>query len=150
MKRFEAGDTAPPGKPREEKRVTRDQLLFLAQFADAVNQVWDDEQAEVPMNQRKRFSFLLMGQGGSGKTAIVQEVVLPTIDFFFLPDEMGAKSSLIVCSSWAQAENISTAEHKAVSCHNAANMRVQSLRNRDMLPESRSRAWRRSGRRGAC
>merc|ERR1711860_399493 len=75
-----------------------------------------------------------MGQGGSGKTAIVQDVALPTMDLVFPPDEMGTKSSLIVCSSWAQAENISTAEHKAVSCHNAANMRVQSLRNRDMLP----------------
>ena len=37
--------------------------LFLAQFADAMNRVWDDEQAEVPMRQRERFSFLLMGSG---------------------------------------------------------------------------------------
>ena len=86
------------------------------------------------MHQRERFSFLLMGQGGSGKTAIVQEVVLPTMDFVFPPEDNGQKSSLIVCSSWAQAENISTNEHRAMSCHKAAGMRVQKLRNRDMLP----------------
>ena len=33
-----------------------------------------------------------------------------------------------------QAQNISIPDHKAVSCHSAAMMRVQSLRNRDMLP----------------
>ena len=86
------------------------------------------------MHQRERFSFLLMGQGGSGKTAIVQEVVLPTMDFVFPPDDNGQKSSLIVCSSWAQAENISNTEHRAMSCHKAAGMRVQSMRNKFMLP----------------
>ena len=137
---FEAGETVPPGTPKEPKQVTRDQLLFLAQFAAALNQVWQDEQADTPMRQREQFSFLLMGQGGSGKTAIVQQVVLPTMDFVFPPDDNDVKSSLIVCSSWAQAENISTEEHRAVSCHNAAAMRVQSLRNKDMLPgEQKSR-----------
>ena len=131
---FEKGDTTPPGKKKITKRVTKDQLLFLAQFAAALNQVWDDEQNDVPMSQRERFSFLLMGQGGSGKTAIVQEVVLPTMDFVFPPDDYGQKSSLIVCSSWAQAENISNQEHRAMSCHKAGQIRVQSMRNRDMLP----------------
>ena len=86
------------------------------------------------MRQRERFSFLLMGQGGSGKTAIAQQVVLPTMDVVFPPDDNNLKSSLIVCSSWAQAENISTEEHRAVTCHNAAGMRVQSYRNKAMLP----------------
>ena len=124
-------------KKKTTKCVTKDQLLFLAQFAAALNKVWDDEQAEVPMHQRERFSFLLMGQGGSGKTAIVQEVVLPTMDFVFPLDDNGQKSSLIVCSSWAQAENISNTEHRAMSCHKAAGMRVQKLRNKDMLPGER-------------
>ena len=137
---FEAGETVPPGTPKEPKQITRDQLLFLAQFGAALNQVWQDEQADTPMPQREQFSFLLMGQGGSGKTAIVQQVVLPTMDVVFPPDDNDVKSSLIVCSSWAQAENISTEEHRAVSCHNAAAMRVQSLRNKDMLPgEQKSR-----------
>ena len=83
MELFEAGETVPRGTPKEPKHVTRDQLCFLAQFAAALNQVWDDELHETPMRQREQFSFLLMGQGGSGKTAIVQQVVLPTMDFVF-------------------------------------------------------------------
>ena len=86
------------------------------------------------MARRRRFSILLMGQGGSGKMAVVREIVLPAIDFLFPPEPPEQSSSLIVCASWAQAENISTAAHKAVSCHNAASMRVQSLRNAYMLP----------------
>ncbi len=50
---------------------------------------------------------------------------------------------MIVCATWAQAENISTATHKATSCHNAAGMRVQSLRNANMRPESGLAALRR-------
>ena len=66
--------------------------------------------------------------------------MLPVIDFLFPPEEPGDSSSLIVCSSWAQAENISTPTHKAVSCHNAAMMRVQSLRNCCMLPGPKTAA----------
>ena len=50
---------------------------------------------------------------------------------------------MIVCATWAQAENISTATHKATSCHSAAGMRVQSLRNANMRPESGLAALRR-------
>ena len=79
----------------------------------------------------------MMGQGGSGKTAIVQEIVLPAVDFIFPPEQPNGSSSIIVCSSWAQAQNISTDVFKAVSCHNATCMRVQSYRNKDMLPEAK-------------
>ena len=96
--------------------------------------MWEDEQNAVSHARRRRLSILLMGQGGSGKTAVVQQIVLPVMDFLFPPKDDGRRSSLIACASWAQAENISTDSHKAVSCHNAACMRVQSLRNRDMLP----------------
>ena len=78
-----------------------------------------------------------LGQGGSGKTAIVQEIVLPAVDFIFPPEQPNGSSSIIVCSSWAQAQNISTDVYKAVSCHNATAMRVQSYRNKDMLPETK-------------
>jgi len=131
---FEAGRTMPPGKKKKKRKLSRDQALFLTGFAHACNQAWEDERDEVPMSQRRRFRFLLMGQGGSGKTAIVQEVVLPAVDFIFPPEEAGGSSALIACSSWAQAQNISTLQHKAVSCHNAAMMRVESLRNSNMLP----------------
>ena len=92
------------------------------------------------MEDRKEYAFLLMGQGGSGKTAIVQEIVLPAVDFIFPPEQPNESSSIIVCSSWAQAQNISTDTFKAVSCHNATCMRVQSYRNKDMLPETKQAA----------
>jgi len=134
---FEAGNTMPPGKKKKKRKLSQDQVLFLTGFAHACNQAWDEERDEVPMSQRRRFSFLLLGQGGSGKTAIVQEVVLPAIDIIFPPEDPGGSSALIVCSSWAQAQNISTLQHKAVTCHNAAMMRVESLRNANMLPGER-------------
>ena len=89
------------------------------------------------MENRKEYSFLLMSQGGSGKAAIVQEIVLPAIDFIFPPEQPNTSSSIIVCSSWAQAQNISTDVFNAVTCHNATCMRVQSYRNKDMLPEGK-------------
>ena len=79
------GPAPPPGGERKKKKLSRDQVLFIAQFAYVCNIVWEDEQADVPMARRRRFSLLLMGQGGSGKTAVVQEVVLPVIDFLFPP-----------------------------------------------------------------
>ena len=146
---FEAGNTTLQSKKKQKKWLSQDQVLFLAGFADACNKVWQDERDDVPMEKRHRFSFLLMGQGGSGKTAIVQEIVLPAMDFVFQPDDPGESSCIIVCSSWAQAQNISTLRHKAVSCHNAAMMRVESLRNANMLPGPKKQLWKKSwARRG--
>jgi hypothetical protein len=113
--------------------------LFLAQFADACNAVWDDEQKVVEgalaMKDRRCFNMLLIGQGGSGKTALIQEVVLPAMDFLFPPeDDKAYASTLIVCAKWSQAENISTATHKAISCHRAGLVGIQKFRNGLMLP----------------
>ena len=130
--RFEDGTRCKKTGKFERRPLKRDQVLFLTQFADALNTVWDDEQNDKPVQHRKRFSMLLLGQGGSGKTAIVQEIVLPAMDFIF-PQEPGqVPSSLIVCAKWSQAENISTPDHKAVSCHRAALLGIQSYRNAAM------------------
>ena len=59
------------------------------------------ERKEMDVNKITCFNILLMGQGGSGKTAIVQEIVLVTLEFLF-----GTDSVLTVCSKWSQAENI--------------------------------------------
>ena len=134
---FEAGRTTLPGKKKKKKQLTRDQVLFLVGFADALNTVWQQERDNIPMDNRKEYSFLLMGQGGSGKTAIVQEILLPSIDFIFPPEHNNGSSSIIVCSSWAQAENISTDVFKAMTCHTATYMRPQSYRNKLMQPEGK-------------
>ena len=73
-----------------------DQTLFLSQFAQACNAVWEDERSGVPLAQRRCFNFLLMGQGGSCKTAIVQEIVLLAVEFFCQPEEVGQSPSLTV------------------------------------------------------
>jgi len=137
---FEAGNTTLPGKEKKKKKLTRDQVIFLIGFANACNNVWEDECNETPMESRREYAFLLMGQGGSGKTAIVQEIVLPSIDFVFPPEQQHGSSSIVVCASWAQAQTMSTTAHKAVSCHNATFMRVQSQRNTDMLPKTNEAA----------
>ena len=123
MERFEQGLTGPKGKPPRPKKLSADQTCFLALFAEACNSAWEEERDEVPLEQRQTRHLMLVGQGGSGKTAIVQEIVLPALDVIFPPQPPDASSSLILCASWAQAENISTEVHRAVSCHNAAGMR---------------------------
>jgi hypothetical protein len=54
--------------------------------------------------------------------------------------EPTSKPSLIVCAKWSQAENISTKTHKAVSCHRAGLIGVQSHRNAHMHPRAKKRA----------
>ena len=96
-----------------------DQAFFMVTFAHGCNIIWKDEQAiaesTLIVKDRRCINFLWIGQCGSGKTALVQETVLPTIDFLFPPDDEGNLSSLIV--KWSQAQNISSAQHKAVACH---------------------------------
>ena len=103
------------------------------------NTLWDEdrkvEDGEIDVSQITCFNILLMGQGGSGKTAVVQEIVLPTLDFLF-----GGDATLIVCAKWSQAENISTDTHKAVTCHRAASVGVQSYRNANILPGDKKQA----------
>ena len=81
--------------------MKRDQALFVAQFAQVTNTVWDEDysvnRGEMDVKKITRFDISLMGQGGSGKTAIVQEIVLPTLDFLF-----GCETTLIVCAKWSQ------------------------------------------------
>jgi len=133
-KKFEDGVVDQKTGKKTPRPLKREQVFFIAHFAAACNAVWDDEKNDVPMKERQRFNMLLMGQGGSGKTALIQEIVLPTMDFIFPPEEgSDASSSLIVCAKWSQAENISTVAHKAVTCHSAASMGIGQTRNAQMM-----------------
>ena len=71
MERFELGLTTPQGKTPKRKSLSRDQVCFLALFADACNAAWEEERDDIPFERRKTKHLLLIGQGGSGKTAIV-------------------------------------------------------------------------------
>ena len=103
------------------------------------------KEGPLAIKSQRCFNILLMGQGGSGKTAVVQEIVLPAMDFIFPAEDDAARSTLIVCAKWSQAENISTEEHKAVSCHRAGLIGIQSYKNRNMVAGSKkpalARAW---------
>ncbi len=136
---FEAGSISPKTGKMVPKVLKKDQTLFLAQFASACNTVWDDDKeiknGALEMKHRRCFNMLLIGQGGSGKTALIQEFVLPTMDFLFpAEDEHTTGSTLIVCATWSQAENISTEKFKALTCHRAGIIGVQAYRNRLMTP----------------
>ena len=62
-------------------------------------------------------------------------MVLPTLDFLF-----GCEATLVVCAKWSQAENISTDTNKAITCHRAASVGIQSYRNANILPGDKKQA----------
>ena len=67
---------------------------------------------------------------------------MPVIDFLFPADPQSnpPETSLIVCASWAQADNISTDKHKAVTCYNAAMWRPGMMRNAHMAAGAKQSA----------
>ena len=67
----------------EEQRLTRDQTLFIARFAAAFDQAWEDDVQKKPWSEREVTHLLLLGQGGSGKTHAVQKVVFPVVEFLW-------------------------------------------------------------------
>ena len=131
-KRFEDEWTNPRSGKEEPRPLKRDQVLFSAQFAHACNTVWDEdrrvEEGDLAFDKITCFNILLMGQGGSEKTAVVHYIVLPTLEF-----PCGCENTLIVCSKWSHAENISTDTNKAITCHRAASVGIQSYRNANIL-----------------
>ena len=136
--KFEEGVVNATTGKRSRRPLKRDQVFFVARFAAACDAVWDDEQSGCL--GKRRFNMLLLGQGGSGKTAVVQEIVLPAMDSLFPPAENSSdSSSLIVCAKWSQALAINTPDHKAESIHGAASMGIGKTRNSQMLPGDKKR-----------
>ena len=123
--------------------LTRDQTLFVARFAKACDEAWLDEKK--PPNQRKVHHILLLGQGGSGKTHVVQNLVFEAIEYIWPPASPEEPTLMVVASSNAQAKNISTASVKARTLHNASAMRVQQYVNVRMRPGNKqpllARVW---------
>ena len=146
--RFERGPSDPVTGAAAPRQLKRDQALFVARFAQACNDVWEDErrlrEGTLAVKDRRCFQFLLMGQGGSGKTALVQDIVLPAMEAIFPAGADGTQSTLMLCSKWSQAENISTREHRAVTCHRAARLGVQSYRNKHMQVKTHGAALRKT------
>ena len=109
--------------------MTRDQMLFVARFAAACDEAWNDEVTGKPPRERKVHHILLLGQGGSGKTHVVQNVVFKAVQHIW-PCLAKDQPTMMVCAaSNAQAKNISTEEVKARTLHSASAMRVQKYSN---------------------
>ena len=115
-----------------KERLTRDQTLFMARFAQCCDAAWEDEGK--PPSERRVWHLLLLGQGGSGKTHVVQKLVFQAVKFIWPPLSNAEPTLMVVASSNAQAKNISTVETKARTMHNASAMRVQKLSNDKMRP----------------
>jgi hypothetical protein len=108
--------------PRK-KQLTEDQTLFMARFADICDKIYD-QQAKPP-EERHVYHMLLLGQGGSGKTFVVQELVFVALHYIWPPQE--GETLHVVAASNAQAKNISTPEIKARTLHTAGCLGVQKM-----------------------
>ena len=120
------------------QELTEGQMQFVVDFASACDNAWDD--MSKPVQERRQHLVILLGQGGSGKTHVVQNIVFPAVQFIWPEDALQ-----VVASSNAQATNISTDAVRARTVHGACAMRVQSLVNPKMRPgqklASLTRTW---------
>jgi len=57
------------------RRLNEDQEIFMMRFAEVLDIVYEQEAAEQPPDKRHVYHMLLLGQGGSGKTHIVQNII---------------------------------------------------------------------------
>lgn len=112
----------------ETQRLNEDQTLFMARFAQVCDQAYEDRTK--PPKERRVHHLLLLGQGGSGKTHVVQNLVFVAVLFIWPPTH--GETLHVVAASNAQAKNISTAEVKARTLHSATCMRVQKMVNSRM------------------
>lgn len=114
----------------EGRRLNEDQHIFMLRFGTVLNTVYREEQELAPEN-RSVFHLLLLGQGGSGKTHIVQNLIFPVVQFIW-PPQQDEDALMVVAAKNAQAKNISTESVRAKTLHTASCMRVQSLSNSQM------------------
>ena len=115
-----------------DQKLTREQTLFIAKFAEACDQTWEDQHK--PPEEQRTHAILLLGAGGSGKTHVIQKLVFDAVLYIWPTESSDSPSIIVTASSNAQAKNISTALVKARTMHNAAAMRVQLMVNSKMRP----------------
>ena len=119
--------------PLNEK-LSHDQTRFVAAFARACDQVWGDEVQNRCVAERKVHHFLLLGQGGFGKTHVVQKIIFEAVAYIWPVEDKAKDTLMVVAFSNAQAKNISTPHVKARTVHSACAMRVQRYVNNLMRP----------------
>ena len=98
------------------RRLNEDQKIFILRFGDILDTVWSEE--SLPPERRSVYHMLLLGQGGSGKTYIVQNLIFPVVHFLW-PPSVDEDSLMVVAAKNSQAKNISTENVRAVTLHTA-------------------------------
>ena len=126
----------PPGDKKKKITLTHHQVLACVQFANMVTVAWEEEKKGIPWDKRTQKTMVLLGQGGTGKTMIVQKLFVPLVEWAFPSDEDGTRWEVLAYSH-AQADAISTRTLRAKTMHTASGMRVQSLANKDMAPRQK-------------
>ena len=122
-----------------KQRLNEDQQIFIHRFAEVLDTVYEQEKTHAP-EKRHVYHMLLLGQGGSGKTHIVQNIVFPVVQFIWPEEDEQEPTLMVVAAKNAQAKNISTDKVKARTLHNAGMLGVQSLTNSNMGAGSKERA----------
>ena len=122
-----------------KQRLNDDQQIFIHRFAEVLDTVYEQEKTHAP-EKRHVYHMLLLGQGGSGKTHIVQNIVFPVVQFIWPEEDEQEPTLMVVAAKNAQAKNISTDKVKARTLHNAGMLGVQSLTNSNMGAGSKERA----------
>jgi hypothetical protein len=117
-----------------KQRLNEDQDCFIQRFAEVLDTVYAQENTTAP-EKRHVYHMLLLGQGGSGKTHIVQNIVFPVVHFIW-PSEGEQSTLMVVAAKNAQAKNISTDTVRAKTLHSASLLGVQSLTNSNMAAGS--------------
>ena len=127
IQEFEASADDPDPNRRGFK-LADGQRAICKWFGHALDVALDEEIRQVPVNERKQSACLLIGAGGTGKTTIILELVLPTVLEFF-PAQDGEDRYAILTFSHAQGDAISNETFRAKTAHAAVGYRVASLRN---------------------
>ena len=120
-----------------KSKLNEDQSIFIERFAQVLDTVYDQERT-LDAEQRNVYHTLLLGQGGSGKTHIVQNIVFPVVEFIWPAGEQS--TLMVVAAKNAQAKNISTDTVRAKTLHSASLLGVQSLTNSNMAAGSKEQA----------
>ena len=107
---------------------TLEQLRFLAVLASVLDTVKEEEDQQMQWPLRTQKVLMLLGQGGCGKTFIVQQYVARVVAYAFGTDE----AIRMIAFSNPQATNLSSDRFPAYTVHRASQMRVQNLVNSAM------------------
>ena len=86
----------------------------LQMLRNALDVALDEEIRQIPVNQRKQNTCLLLGAGGTGKTTIILQLLLPIFLQYF-PAVDGEDRYAILTFSHAQGDAISNETFRAIT-----------------------------------